>query len=165
MLKTVKKVYVHQGLTHLQYTLLRLAVGMGRPGRYFEYAVQFLAMEKIRVKDSDFRPLFVQMLRKGLLVLVNENQLAEQFKARQYKVTDKGWEALCDVEISKGGDYTFYKEFDGTASGLTKFESKAKVGVQTHGTNANLIKAALKNMSPSARAKFKNANPRWANVG
>lgn len=158
---------ITKGLNQFDYNMLRLSIGMGRPGMYIEYALQHNALVKGKIREPEFRKDFMKVLRKGLLVISNEKYLKDEFRSRPYKVTDKGWEALCDIEIFKGGDYTFYKEFDGDVNQRAKYEGqigKIQVGGGNR-TNSDVMKVALKNMSPAKRKKFLDSNPRFQNVG
>lgn len=163
-----KNPYVWGGITTLEYNVIRLVMGMGKPGSYAEIGLQNAAMMKNNLTEKEFRPEFLKILRKGLICILDEAQLKLEFRARRYKITDKGWEAICDIEIAKGGDHYFYREFDGDPSQLNRFSRRVgrlEVGAGGPASQEQVLKTALARMSPAARARWKGKNPRFANIG
>ena len=114
------------GLTPFHLNLCRLAIGCGQPQTYVELGLQNNALLPKPVPEALFRPRFIDAVRRGLLCWSTEREGLKGFKYRRYEVTDRGWLAVVDVTIAEGGDYHYYKNFDGTGSSLDKFETKGK---------------------------------------
>lgn len=114
------------GLTPLEMNVLNLAHGSSHPLTYAELGFLSNSMNDIKIPESMFLPRFRKMLHKGLLALADPREVANHPKNKRYKITTKGRSAIVDMGIINGGDYHYFKNFDGNSSSLDKFLPKAK---------------------------------------
>ena len=150
------------GLTPTDVNLLQLAIGAGVPLRYFEFGLQNNALLHLDVPESTFRQWFLDACSRGLLAWADRHQGRDHFKHRRYVVTDRGWLALADyIILAEKGDYHYYRNFDGTASSLNRFQ-KTDIRVQFKGRKKGIsLRELLQNMPPGVRKKWMAANPNW----
>lgn len=120
------------GLTPLEMNVLHLALGSSYPMTYGEFGFLNNSMSGGKVPERFFAPRFHRILEKGLLVLSDPSETRNHPKNRRYAVTKKGRAAITDMGIINGGDYHYYRNFDGTSSSLDKFLTK-KVVIQSRG--------------------------------
>lgn len=118
------------GLTPLEMNVLHLALGSSYPMTYGEFGFLNNSMSKGKVPESMFAPRFRKMLHKGLLALADTREVTNHPKNKRYKITQKGRSAVTDMGILNGGDYHYYRNFDGSSTSLDKFLTK-KVVIQS----------------------------------
>jgi hypothetical protein len=154
------------GLTTTHLNLCKLAIGMGRPGMYWEFGLQNNALLKMNLPESKFRPEFLEACSKGLLVWADDRQGRVHFKLRKYNIADRGWLAVVDEAILGGEDYNYYKTFDGTEAGLKKVQKGSKdVEIKFKGRKQGIsIKELFRSAPKSVQEKIKAANPKWQSM-
>ncbi len=114
------------GVSPFEVGVLKLALGSAHPMTYGALGYMNNAMSEYKVPDSFFGPRFWKMCAKGLLILNEERETWENPRNRRFRASPKGRAIVSDVAILGGGDYHFYKTFDGSNSSLDKFLPKAK---------------------------------------
>ena len=157
------------GLNETHLNLCKLAVGMGRPGMYWEFGLQNNALTGQNIPEAQFRPAFLSACTKGLLVWADDKQGRLHFKLRKYSISDRGWLAIVDEAIlatKSAEDYHYYKTFDGTESGLKKIQkSQQDVQVKFKGRkNGISIKELFRGAPKAVQEKIKAANPNWRSL-
>jgi hypothetical protein len=157
------------GLTSTHVNLCKLAIGMGRPGMYWEFGLQNNALVGADIPEKTFRPYFLDACNKGLLVWADDGQGRIEFKLRKYVITDRGWMVVVDdalLENKSAEDYHYYKTFDGTESGLKRVQKSSNdVEVHFKGRKKGIsIKELFRTAPKSAQDKIKAANPKWKSM-
>lgn len=118
------------GLSVEDVNLVQLTLGAGRPLSYGELGFMNFHLTKKKTDTGLFKKRFERCLDNGLITVSDEHQLEEHPNARRYTISKRGRQALADVAIMKGGEYTYYKEYDGTTASRNKFMETKKVVVQ-----------------------------------
>lgn len=117
------------GLTPFQMNVIHLVLGAGYPLTQGEIGFMNNAMSGGKVPPNLFKPRFDKICQQGFLSLVGVDEVWNNPKERRYMVTKRGRAAVADMGILNGGDYHYYRNFDGSASSLDKFLNK-KVVIQ-----------------------------------
>jgi hypothetical protein len=152
------------GLNQVDVNLCQLAIGAGKPLRYFEFGLQNNALMNRAIPEKVFRGWFLETCRRGLLTWATPEEGKDHFKHRRYVITERGWMAVADHAILvEKGDYHYYKNFDGMASTLNKMQMRNQnVQVQFRDRKEGIsINELLRAMPKKVREKWIAANPGW----
>lgn len=157
------------GLTSTHLNLCQLAIGMGRPGMYWEFGLQNNALVGVEIKEQVFRPYFVDACKRGLLVWSDDKQGRRPFKLRSYVIGDQGWLAVVDaalIENKTAEDYHYYKTFDGTEAGLKKVQKGSKdVEIKFKDRKQGIsIKELFRSAPKAVQERIKASNPKWQSM-
>jgi hypothetical protein len=91
---------------------LHLVAGAGNPLMYGSLGYALNTMNKWQFSEAEFRQKFLRLCRRGLLTWTNWDQAYDHFKNRTLTETMRGQNAIRDMAIFAGGDYSYYKNFD-----------------------------------------------------
>ncbi len=106
--------------------LMQICKGSSYPLLYGEIGLMVNSLlKKDRLSEPDFRKRFLKACQKGLIAPVGIGEFTKGFRDRRYITTPHGVQAIRDVNIETGGDFSYYKNFDGTSAGLDKFLPRA----------------------------------------
>lgn len=114
------------GVTPFEVGVLKLSLGAAHPMTYGALGFMNNARSQYKVPDHLFSPRFWKMCERGLLLLSDDREIWENPRNRRFKSSKRGRDIVAEVAILGGGDYHFYKTFDGSNSGLDKFLPKTQ---------------------------------------
>jgi len=139
------------GVTHFQSVVTNLVAGSSYPLMYGEIGMMATSMRGLKMPEELFRDRFYATCAKGLVCWINEAQAWEHPKNRRYQLTPKGKDLIRAAGIAAGGDYHFYKTFDGNPNSLDKY---SKTRIQFKGEKgSHSMEEILRDMKPADREK------------
>ncbi len=123
------------GITPFQKYLIDLCKGFSYPPSYGELGIMVNSLlKKKKLPEDQFRVRFLSACQKGLIAPLNEAQFHVAFRSRKYKLTKRGEEALRAFHIATGGDYSYYRYYDGNPKSLDRFLGTRYKGIKVSDT-------------------------------
>lgn len=104
--------YKPLGLSPVDLETLYITLGAGRPITYAETGWMVSKNLGGAIREKDYRKRFLSLCARGLVTLQDWKQLKVDLRARTVVDLVKGTDAIRDVQILLGGDYSYYKNFD-----------------------------------------------------